>query len=114
MNQLSETHGERRKQILAERRDEILGVVRGCLSDLLHVRPSEIRLDTTLLEIGAESLDFVDLVHKLERSFEIAIPWSLSIPGSQTVRSFVDAVATGLADRKASGQQPGILDHCDG
>ena len=71
-------------------------------------------LDTTLLEIGAESLDFVDLVHKLERSFEIAIPWSLSIPGSQTVRSFVDAVATGLADRKASGQQPGILDHCDG
>jgi acyl carrier protein len=48
--------------------------VREIIAEALARPPSEVRLDSILMaELGAESLDFLDIVFKLEREFHIQI-----------------------------------------
>lgn len=49
-------------------------VVRGLVAEALAVEPSEVKLESNLMEdLGAESLDFLDLVFRLENHFGIEI-----------------------------------------
>lgn len=55
--------------------DEILGRVTESLVDALGVEEDEINLDASLTEdLGAESIDFLDIVFRLEKAFGIKIP----------------------------------------
>jgi acyl carrier protein len=48
--------------------------VRGLVAEALAQDPAKVRLDSILMaDLGAESLDFLDIVFKLERAFEIQI-----------------------------------------
>jgi acyl carrier protein len=48
--------------------------VRQLIAEALATDPARVRLDSILMEdLGAESLDFLDLVFKLERAFDIQI-----------------------------------------
>jgi acyl carrier protein len=48
--------------------------VRGIVAEALGRDVSEVRLDSNLMEdLGAESLDFLDIVFKIERTFGIEI-----------------------------------------
>jgi acyl carrier protein len=56
-------------------RDEILGKVRGVLVDALAVDDDEVTPAAVLTrDLGAESIDFLDIVFRLEQAFGIKIP----------------------------------------
>ena len=55
--------------------DEIYQKVQATLVDALGVDEDDVRRDATLQgDLGAESIDFLDIVFRLERNFGIKIP----------------------------------------
>src|SRR5258705_2987422 len=62
-------------QVLATRHDELYNHVLGCVADVLAIDKSSIAPDASLIDdLGAESLDFLDLVFRLETDFHVKIP----------------------------------------
>ncbi len=60
---------------MAMTRDEILEEVTEVLIDALGLDDDEVTGDATLMgDLGAESIDFLDIVFRLEKSFDIKIP----------------------------------------
>lgn len=60
---------------MAMSRDEIFAQVQSTLVDALGVDEEEVTESATLTEdLGAESIDFLDIVFRLEKSFTIKIP----------------------------------------
>ena len=54
---------------------EIFEKVKEALIDALGVDDDEVTEDATMVgDLGAESIDFLDIVFKLEKSFDISIP----------------------------------------
>lgn len=55
--------------------NQIFEKVRECLSGALGVEAKEIRPASLLVsDLGAESIDFIDIIFRLERAFDIKIP----------------------------------------
>ena len=60
---------------MAMNRDEIFQGVQEVLIDALGVDDDEVTAEATLMgDLGAESIDFLDIVFRLEKAFEIKIP----------------------------------------
>ena len=60
---------------MAPSHDEVFVKVQDVLSDALGVDQDEVSGDATLQgDLGAESIDFLDIVFRLEKSFAIKIP----------------------------------------
>jgi acyl carrier protein len=56
-------------------RDEIFEKVRNALVDALGVDEDDVKPDATMVgDLGAESIDFLDIVFRLEKAFGIKIP----------------------------------------
>lgn len=56
-------------------RDQVFDEVRNIIVEALGVEEEQVNLNTRLIEeLDAESLDFLDIVFRLERSFGIKIP----------------------------------------
>jgi len=54
---------------------EVFGKVKEALMDALGVDEEEVTEEATMVgDLGAESIDFLDIVFKLEKAFEISIP----------------------------------------
>ena len=63
--------------------EEIYGKVARVLVDSLNVNEDEITPTSTLQgDLGAESIDFLDIVFRLEREFDIKIPRGELFPES--------------------------------
>lgn len=62
-------------RILAQRHDEILTTVQGAIAEVLGREPDEVTPTSSLMnDLNAESLDFLDLLFRLESAFGIKIP----------------------------------------
>ena len=62
-------------------KDEIFQKVQGALVDALGVEEDEVTESATLVgDLGAESIDFLDIVFRLEKAFGIEIPRSELFP----------------------------------
>jgi len=60
---------------MAMSRDEIFQEVQEVLVDALGVDDNEVTAEATLMgDLGAESIDFLDIVFRLEKAFGIKIP----------------------------------------
>ena len=60
---------------MATTTDEIFGKVQETLVDALGVDDDEVTAEATLIaELGAESIDFLDIVFRLEKNFDVKIP----------------------------------------
>ena len=60
---------------MAMSRDEIFDQVQEVLVDALAVDDDEVTYESTLMgDLGAESIDFLDIVFRLEKAFGIKIP----------------------------------------
>jgi acyl carrier protein len=60
---------------MAMSRDDIFDKVREVLVDALGVDDNEVTTDATLMgDLGAESIDFLDIVFRLEKAFSIKVP----------------------------------------
>ena len=69
-------------------RDEILEKVTETLVDALGVDDDEVTSEATLVdELGAESIDFPDIVFRLEKNFSIKIPRGELFPENLTADS---------------------------
>ncbi len=56
-------------------RDEVFEKVKDALIDALGVDDDEVTPEATMVgDLGAESIDFLDIVFKLEKGFDIQIP----------------------------------------
>lgn len=56
-------------------RDEIFDKVRAALVDALGVDEEDVTPEATMVgDLGAESIDFLDIVFRLEKAFSIKIP----------------------------------------
>ncbi len=61
--------------VLATRHDELYGQVRQCVADVLAIDPAKVTPEASLIDdLGAESLDFLDLVFQLETEYSVKIP----------------------------------------
>jgi acyl carrier protein len=62
-------------EILMVSKEEIFEKIQEALVDALGVDDDEVTEDATLVgDLGAESIDFLDIVFRLEKSFDISIP----------------------------------------
>jgi acyl carrier protein len=60
---------------MAMSRDQIFGEVQEVLVDALGVDDDEVTAEAKLMgDLGAESIDFLDIVFRLEKAFEMKIP----------------------------------------
>src|SRR5437764_11349194 len=61
--------------VLATRHDELFQKVRACVADVLAIDPAKVVPGASLIDdLGAESLDFLDLVFRLETEYGVKIP----------------------------------------
>ena len=55
-------------------KDDVFKKIKSCLVDALGVEEEDIKPDATLVgDLGAESIDFLDIVFRLEKTFDIKI-----------------------------------------
>ena len=60
---------------MAPTKDEVFEKVKEALVDALGVDDDEVSPEATMVgDLGAESIDFLDIVFRLEKAFEIEIP----------------------------------------
>ncbi len=60
---------------------EVFEKVRNCLVDALGVDDDEVTPEATMVgDLGAESIDFLDIVFRLEKTFNIKIPRGRIVP----------------------------------
>jgi acyl carrier protein len=91
---------------MAMSRDEIFGEVQEVLVDALGVDDDEATAEATLMgDLGAESIDFLDIVFRLEKAFELKIPREELFPAESLMNNpeFVSnskLTDTGLAELK--------------
>jgi len=79
-------------------RDEIFSKVQETLVDALGVDDEEVTPEATLNgDLGAESIDFLDIVFRLEKNFNIKIPRGELFP-----ENFAAADTTFVADGKVT------------
>ncbi len=65
--------------------EEIFEKVRDVLVDALGVDDDEVTMESTMVgDLGAESIDFLDIVFRLERNFGITIPRGELFPENLT------------------------------
>ena len=69
-------------------RDKIFGQVQEVLVDALGVDDEEVKAEATLMgDLGAESIDFLDIVFRLEKAFGIKIPREELFPAESLLNS---------------------------
>lgn len=60
---------------MAATKEEVLSKVQAALVEALGVEPDEVTDEARLVgDLGAESIDFLDIVFRLEKAFDIKIP----------------------------------------
>ena len=60
---------------MSQDKQEIIKNVRSIISQALKVDESKVQLESSLIkDLGAESIDFLDIVFRLEKAFKIKIP----------------------------------------
>lgn len=80
---------------MAMSRDEIFAEVQEVLVDALGLDDDEITPEATLMgDLGAESIDFLDIVFRLEKSFGIKMPREELFP-AENVLSNPDFISGG-------------------
>ena len=91
---------------------EIYEKVREILVDALGADESECTMDATLMgDLGAESIDFLDIVFRLERNFGIKIPRGELFP--ENLMADPEWVADGKLTPKGVGELKARLPFAD-
>ncbi len=76
-------------------RDDIFQQVQDVLVDALGVDEDEVTVDATLIgDLGAESIDFLDIVFRLEKAFGIKIPREELFP-AESLMNHPDFISNG-------------------
>ncbi|MHC4644714.1 MAG: acyl carrier protein [Planctomycetota bacterium] len=94
-------------------RDEIFEEVKKVLIDALGVDDDEITAEATLMgDLGAESIDFLDIVFRLEKSFGIKIPREELFP-AETLMTDPEFVSNGKLTETGLAELKNKMPHTD-
>jgi len=98
---------------MAMDRDEITQQVQEVLVDALGVDDDEVTGEATLMgDLGAESIDFLDIVFRLEKAFEIKIPREELFPAENLMNNS-DFVQNGKLTEKGLAELREKMPHTD-
>ncbi len=98
---------------MAKSRDEILVEVQEVLVDALGIDNDEAKEEATLMgDLGAESIDFLDIVFRLEKTFAIKIPREELFP-AETLMNNPDFVSNGKLTAKGLAELKSKMPHTD-
>ena len=93
--------------------EEIFDMVKENLVDALGVDDDEITREATLMgDLGAESIDFLDIVFRLEKSFDIKIPREELFPAENLLNNG-EYVSDGKLTPKGLEQIRSSMPHVD-
>lgn len=94
-------------------REEIYQEVQDVLVDALGVDDDEVEAQATLMgDLGAESIDFLDIVFRLEKSFNLKIPREELFP-AEGIMSDADFVDNGKLTEKGLAELKVRMPHTD-
>ena len=94
-------------------RDEVFEKVRGVLVDALGVDDDEVTADATLMgDLGAESIDFLDIVFRLEKAFGMKVPREELFPAEGLLNN-PDLVSNGKLTVKGLAELREKVPHTD-
>ena len=98
---------------MAMDRDEIIQQVQEVLIDALGVDDDEVTAEATLMgDLGAESIDFLDIVFRLEKAFGIKIPREELFPAENLMNN-PDFVLNGKLTEKGLTELREKMPHTD-
>lgn len=94
-------------------REQVLEQVREVLVDALGVDDDEVTGQATLMgDLGAESIDFLDIVFRLEKQFGIKIPREELFP-AETLMNNPELVSNGKLTTKGLAELKAKMPHTD-
>ncbi len=94
-------------------RDDIFQKVQGVLVDALGVDDDEVTPDATLMgDLGAESIDFLDIVFRLEKAFGIKVPREELFPAESLLNN-PELVSDGKLTPKGLAELRQRVSHTD-
>lgn len=98
---------------MAMSRDEIFENVKEVMIDALGVDDDEVALESTLMgDLGAESIDFLDIVFRLEKAFGIKIPREELFPAENLMNNS-EYVQDGKLTNKGLSELKSRMPHTD-
>ena len=98
---------------MAMSRDEIMQQVQEVLVDALGVDDDEVTTEATLMrDLGAESIDFLDIVFRLEKTFGIKIPREELFP-AENLMTDSELVHNGKLTEKGLAELREKMPHTD-
>ena len=94
-------------------REEIFEKVRDVLVDALGVDEDEVNEQATLMgDLGAESIDFLDIVFRLEKAFDIKIPREELFPAENLMNN-PEYIKDGKITAKGLSELKARMPHTD-
>ena len=98
---------------MAMSRDEIFEQVQEVLVDALGLDDDEVTAEATLMgDLGVESIDFLDIIFRLEKAFDIKVPREELFP-AEAVLSNTDFVSGGKLTEKGLAEIKDKMPHTD-
>ena len=98
---------------MAMSRDEIFEEVKEVLIEALGLDDDEVTQESTLMgDLGAESIDFLDIIFNLEKSFDIKIPREELFPAEELLGN-ADLIADGKLTDKGLEELKTRMPHTD-
>ena len=98
---------------MAVSRDEIIEKVQEVMIDALGVDDDEVTTEATLMgDLGAESIDFLDIVFRLEKAFGIKIPREELFPAEELMNN-ADFIQNGKLTEKGLTELRNKMPHTD-
>jgi acyl carrier protein len=98
---------------MAMSREEIFEQVQEVLVDALGLDEDEVSEDSTLMgDLGAESIDFLDIVFRLEKAFEIKVPREELFP-AEAILNNPEYVSGGKLTAKGLNELRTRMPHTD-
>jgi acyl carrier protein len=98
---------------MAISRDEIFEKVQEVLVDALGLDDDEVTAEATLMgDLGAESIDFLDIVFRLEKAFSIKVPREELFP-AESVLNNAEFVSGGKLTEKGLAEIKDKMPHTD-
>jgi acyl carrier protein len=98
---------------MVKSRDEIFEQVRQVMVDALGVDEEDVTPQSTLIaDLGAESIDFLDIVFRLEKAFGIKIPREELFP-AESLMNNPEFIANGKFTKKGLAELRAKISHTD-
>ncbi|RMF38004.1 MAG: acyl carrier protein [Alphaproteobacteria bacterium] len=86
--------------------DDVTRKIIEIIAEQAVLEPDQVSLDSTLDDLGIDSLGLVEAVFAIEEAFDISIPFNANDPGDSefdisNVRSIVEAVKGLIAEKQS-------------